>query len=113
MDSLNNRIQQITSDGTATVFVSGGFNTPGDIAVDSGGFVYVVNEGTQSVMKFASDGTSVTGENWAPLGFLPAGIAIDDSDLIYIVDEENHGIEIFTSDGTPQSGWGTPGTGDG
>ena len=67
VDSLNNRIQKFTSNGT---FVSqwgtfgdgpGNFNDPLGITLDyTSGFVYVTDTGNDRIQKFTSNGTFVS-----------------------------------------------------
>ncbi len=94
----------------------GQFHRPYDIAIDSGGNVYVTDIHNYRIQKFTSDGTFIT--KWDSRGtddgqFRPYGVAIDASGNIYVVDENNDRIQKFTSDGTFITKWGSFGTGDG
>ncbi|MBF0459720.1 MAG: hypothetical protein HQK99_17675, partial [Nitrospirae bacterium] len=114
-DSGNYRVQKFTSDGTFVTkwgsagtgdgqFTSNLGNAPG-IAVDSSGFVYVVDSGNYRVQKFTSDGTFVT--KWGSSGSgdgqfnYPWGIAVDSSGYVYVSDGSNRNVQKFKSSNIP------------
>ncbi|WP_319641651.1 NHL repeat-containing protein [Methanovulcanius yangii] len=90
----------------------GQFKFPNAIAVDSSGYVYVLDHSEQRVQKFTSDGTFVSklkyGDFWGA-----KGIAVDDDGNIYICDTENNRIQKFAPNGALLTRWGTEGYNDG
>lgn len=124
-DTLNNRIQQFTSDGQFSAkwgslgSGDGQFNSPMDIAIDSGGFVYVADTGNYRIQKFNADGTELHAK-WGNYGTgdgqfkYPMGIAVDSNHNVYVTDYSNHRVQKFNSDGTLLlAKWGSSGDGDG
>ena len=95
----------------------GQFDYPNGVAVDSYGYVYVVDNGNDRIQKFTSDGTFVT--KWGSYGIgdgefdYPVGIAVDSSGYVYVADNGNDRIQKFTSAGTFVTKWGYYGIGDG
>ena len=153
-DTNNHCIRMVTPGGAVFViagavgtaaFVDGSganarFNTPGGIAVDSNGNVYVSdtnnnrirkltnNSGTWTISTFAGIGN--TGSVAAATGGtqfadgagttvakfnLPLGICIDSNDNIYVADNWNYRIRMITPAGVVSTiaGNGTKGTADG
>ncbi len=93
------------------------FNRPRDIAVGSGGYVYVADMYNHRIQKFTSNGQFVT--KWGSYGSedgqfdSPSGIAVDSSGNVYVVDGGNGRIQKFTSNGEFITKWGSYGSGDG
>ncbi|MFN2279310.1 MAG: hypothetical protein ACK2UR_16970, partial [Candidatus Promineifilaceae bacterium] len=93
--------------------------SPGGIAVDSAGNLFVWDAGKSRLLKFDSAGGLL--EAWDSqgsgdgefnsLGF--GGIAIDGDDNVFVVDNGNFRIQKFDSRGSYVAQWGTQGTGDG
>ncbi|MCP4710113.1 MAG: 6-bladed beta-propeller [Planctomycetes bacterium] len=124
-DTSNHRVVKFEyNDGTSSYDVvthwgqqgsgDGEFDFPYGIAVDSDGFVYVVEHDNQRVQKFASDGTYVT--QWAVTGATegPSGIAINAAGDILVCDSWNHRVMKYSRNGSFITEWGSgPGTGDG
>ncbi|MFD0961135.1 S-layer homology domain-containing protein [Paenibacillus chungangensis] len=85
----------------------GEFRSPKGIAVNSEGYIYVVDSDNQRIQKFEPlpDPQFVTewglGVEGAGEGEFddPIGIAIDSQDYIYIADKNNHRIQKFDADG--------------
>ena len=122
-DTLNNRIQKLTSGGTfVTKWGSQGsgdgqFDNPQRIAVDSSGYVYVADSYNHRIQKFTSSGSFVT--KWGSYGSgdgqfsYPFGIELDGDGYVYISDYYNNRIQKFTSGGTFVTKWGSEGSGNG
>jgi DNA-binding beta-propeller fold protein YncE len=78
----------------------GQFNNPSDVAVDSMGYVYVVDSGNNRIQKFTPDGNFIT--TWGAVGKEdgqfqePDGIAIDSSGDVYVSDRFNGRIQKFS-----------------
>ncbi len=85
--------------------------SPGDIAVDSEGNVYVSTQGANTVKKFDTDGNLVT--EWGGNGdadgqfSLSLGIDVDSENNVYVTDFYNRRIQKFDSEGTFLMQWAT------
>jgi sugar lactone lactonase YvrE len=126
-DSGNNRIRAITSEGMIRTIAGtgiagfggdGGISTsaqlksPGGVALDEAGNVYIADTGNSRIRKIALDGTiSTIAGNGTP-GFggdagpaaaaqlnAPAGIALDSAGALYIADSGNNRIRKIEPDG--------------
>jgi tripartite motif-containing protein 71 len=95
----------------------GQFTTPGGIALDGSGNVYVTDFVLNRVQKFDATGTFLL--KWGTTGSsdgqfkAPLGIAIDGSGNVYVADTGNDRIQKFDDSGTLLTQWGSLGTGDG
>lgn len=96
---------------------SGQFNHPSAIAVDSVGFVYVVDKDNNRIQKFLQTGDFIAhwGSNGSAEGEFdrPCGIALDVNGNIYVTDTGNNRIQKFDRNGSFIAKWGSDGTGDG
>lgn len=111
---LGNRVQKFNSDGDFLSLWEYVFNLPKGIAVDTSGYVYIVD--WNGIKKFDSSGNPI--QDVAIRGVAdgqvksPAGIAIDTSGNIYVADTENHRVQRFNSSGFFVKKWGSYGSGD-
>jgi DNA-binding beta-propeller fold protein YncE len=98
-------------------FGDGQFSVAYGIAIDSGGYVYVMDYASHRVQKFDHNGTFVT--KWGSLGssagqfWYPTGIAVDSTGNVYVADALNNRIQKFSSNGAFIKAWGSEGSGDG
>lgn len=140
-DSGNNLIRKVTASGLVTTIAGGFFKgtadgvgtaarfwDPWDLALDSGGNLYIVDTGNRTIRRMAPDGsvTTVAGlagsqgssdgtGSAARFGF-PSGIAVDPSGNVWVTDEGNHTLRRMTPDGTVTTVAGlagSPGSADG
>jgi len=116
-DTDNNRIQKGQGDILEQSFVwktftqgspdspdsKGTFKSPGAVAVDSQGNIYVADSGNNQIQKFDKDGVFLT--KWGKTGdgqgqfSSPGGIAVDNAGNVYVSDSGNHRIQKFNPDG--------------
>jgi hypothetical protein len=81
----------------------GQINTPGDIAFDQSGNMYVTDTGNYRVQKLTSNFTFIT--KWGTVGsgpgqfYGPWGIAVDRQNYVYVVDSANSRVEKFGPSG--------------
>ncbi len=137
-DSGNNRIEKVTPQGTLSVFAGTGtsgtptegtatnskLNSPGGVAVDSSGNVYIADSGNNRIEKVTPQGRlsffAGTGTAGAPtagtatssnLNF-PRGVVVDSFGNVFIADYFNYRVEKVTPQGTLSffAGTGTSGT---
>jgi len=130
-DSLNDRIQHLSPDGTvlqvwgtradvAQGSAPGGtFNEPWGVAVAPDGSVYVADTWNFRIQKFTPDGTFLTMWSTYTLGGLetgfygPRGLAVDNQGRVYVADTGNKIIIVFDQDGNTITHIGEPGLGSG
>ena len=96
---------------------NGEFASPGGVAFDSLGNVYVADTTNDRIQKFDSSGTFLT--KWGSEGSgngqfdHPCGVAVDSLGNVYVTDTDNDRIQKFDSSGTFLTKWGSHGSGDG
>jgi DNA-binding beta-propeller fold protein YncE len=80
----------------------GELSGPTGLAVDTGGNVYVSDNGNHRVVKFDSSGSFIA--SWGSGGSGngefkgPTGLAVDSKGRVYVSDMGNHRIQIFDSE---------------
>jgi len=81
-------------------------NTPRGVAIDSSGYVHVIDTYNHRVQKFNSIGiyqstigTGSSGSGNTQLNY-PSGIAVDSSDNVYVADTNNNRVQKFNSSAT-------------
>ncbi|MFQ5657792.1 MAG: DUF6531 domain-containing protein, partial [Candidatus Methylomirabilales bacterium] len=102
------------------------FDSPGGIARDAAGNLYVADTNNHSIRKIAPDGTVTTLAGSGTPGLAdgtgttaqfdsPQGVAVDSSGAVYVADTANHVIRQIASTGTVTTlaGTGVAGFGDG
>ncbi len=104
-DAMNFRVQILEPDGSPLrVFgqkgdAAGDFALPRDVAVDSAGHIYVLDNQFENVQIFDAAGRLLMAfgrEGHAPGEFwLPSGITIDATDRIWIADTYNRRVQVF------------------
>lgn len=96
---------------------TGEFQTPWDIAFDSGGNAYIVDPMNHKIHKMDPNGEQIL--EWGELGSepgelrLPYAVTVDMDDNVYVADAQNHRIQVFTPDGDLIHLWGENGNGTG
>ena len=125
-DSLNDRIQHLSPDGTvlqvwgrradvAQGSAPGGtFNEPWGVAVAPDGSVYVADTWNYRIQKFTADGQFVLMWGTGPaLGqdqfYGPRGLAVDSFGRVFVADTGNKRIVIYDANGKYLSEFGLPG----
>jgi len=126
-DNENHRIRKVATDGTISTFAGNGtqgfsgdggaatsaqLNSPGGIAFDGAGNLYIAEQLGQRVRKVATDGTISTfagngvsdfsgdgGPAAAARLSFPMGVAADSAGNVYIADTSNSRIRKVGSDG--------------
>ncbi len=131
-DSRNNRILQVSMDGTVLnqwgTFADiskgaaplGTFNEPWGVAVGPDGSVYVTDTWNHRVEKFTADGKPI--KSWGQYGqptpdipesassfWGPRGIAVDNIGRVFVADTGNKRIAIFDQDGKYLTEFGSGG----
>jgi sugar lactone lactonase YvrE len=96
---------------------NGQFESPGGIATDPSGNVYVGDYLLNRIQKFSPDGVFLLA--WGTTGttkgkfYGPQGIATDSSGNVFVVDYGNVRIQKFDSSGNFLDKWGSFGSGEG
>jgi predicted membrane-bound mannosyltransferase/sugar lactone lactonase YvrE len=129
-DSMNNRIQHLSPDGSVLQVwgtradiaqgeaPGGTFNEPWGIAVAPDGSVYVADTWNYRIQKFTADGKFVT--MWGYFGqasdspeafYGPRGLAVDAQGRVFVADTGNKRIVVFGPNGDYVTQFGSPGLG--
>ncbi|MGI9089059.1 MAG: hypothetical protein ACR2HH_15165 [Chthoniobacterales bacterium] len=126
-DTSNQTIRRVTSAGAVTTLAgladgsigsadgtgsAARFNNPAGVAVDSGGNVYVADQGNRTIRKVTSVGVVTTLAGLADGGYGSAdgtgsaarfkrtnGVAVDSGGNVYVADRSNHTIRKVTPAG--------------
>jgi sugar lactone lactonase YvrE len=131
-DTGNNRVQEFNSSGVFQMGIGAGyngvsgtigsngagngqFNSPNSIAIDSGGNLWVADNGNNRVQKFNSSGVYQSQFGSAGSGngqfYSPNSIIIDSGGNFWVTDSGNYRVQKFNSSGVYQSQFGSLGTG--
>ena len=104
-DSMNFRVQILDPIGTAVGVIgkkgdaAGDFALPRDVAIDSEGHIYVLDNQFENIQIFDRSGQLLMA--WGQEGrgpgefYLPSGISIDEQDRIWIADTYNRRVQVF------------------
>ncbi len=105
VDSLNHRIQILSSDGKFEKSfgkvgnVPGTFYRPKGIGLDSEGNIYVTDAAFSNVQIFDKNGSLLLSFGSFGAGLanlrLPAGMYIDQQDQVHVVDQFNNRIQVY------------------
>ncbi|WP_395748466.1 NHL repeat-containing protein [Prosthecobacter sp.] len=132
-DTSNDTIRMITSAGVVTTLAglaqhngstdgtgsAARFNSPGGVAVDSSGNVYVADTGNHTIRRVTSGGVvttvagtsglngSLDGTGSAARFKAPNGVAVDSSGTLYVADTQNQTIRKITTGGVVTTIGGT------
>jgi DNA-binding beta-propeller fold protein YncE len=98
----------------------GQLSSPGQVAVDGAGFVYVADSANSRVEKFTPDGAFAASIGQGT-GFFaqpdqlatPKGVAVAPDGTIYAADELYRRVQHYTADGAFLGSFGSQGSGDG
>lgn len=114
-NAMGNRVQKFTSSGGYILQWGspgpgiGQFDTPGGLALDPSGNVYVADTNNNRIQKFAANGLFLT--TWGGLGsgdgqvYRPSSIAVDASGHVFVADQMNRRVQVFTDEGTYLYQW--------
>jgi YD repeat-containing protein len=95
----------------------GQLKSPGDVAVDSAGNVWVADKGNNRIQKFNSKGEFVSkfGSSGSGNGQLsiPTSLAVDAQGNIWVAERGNNRIQKFSPSGEYLAKFGSSGTGNG
>jgi DNA-binding beta-propeller fold protein YncE len=105
-DSANHRVlllnergefQQVIGEGVPSAS-SQGFNTPGGLAVDNDGNLYVADTLNRVVKKYSPMGIFMQTIGEGRLD-LPSSVAVDEDGMVFVSDESAHLVSAFGPDG--------------
>jgi DNA-binding beta-propeller fold protein YncE len=121
-DTSNGRVQRFSSAGVSELewgaYPGDGVpDVPSGIAVDSSDNVYITKKATDTILKFAADGTflgelSSHGNTDGKLDD-PAALDIGPDGNLYVADTTNQRIQKLDTSGGYLAQWGSLGSGDG
>jgi sugar lactone lactonase YvrE len=104
VDTGNNRIVELNSQGTASVLTISGLSpalsSPSGVAIDGSGNLYVADTGNSRVVKITPAGTGSVVSTGSVTLSSPRGVALDQSGDIFIADTGNNRIVEVTSGGS-------------
>jgi len=95
----------------------GQLDSPGGVAIDSSGDVWVADKGNDRIERFGPDGQflSAFGSSGSGNGQLssPTGLAINAQGDLWVIDAGNHRVQEFSPEGKYLTKFGSSGTGNG
>ncbi|MDB6095122.1 MAG: repeat containing protein [Verrucomicrobia bacterium] len=123
-DTLNHTIRKISAAGLVTTFAGSSgvadyvegngaaarFRSPGAVASDAAGNIYVADTGNGVLRKITPSGDVSTLGTGIGLGS-PHGVAVDANGNIYVADTESHAIRKISAGGVVTILAGSPGNG--
>jgi len=127
-DSGNDRIQKFdgngkllmsfgTSGSTRPPYLPGEFKTPSGVAIDTEGYIWVVDTGSHRIQKFDPDGDfflEFGGEGWGQDKFyMPEQVIAEPTGTILVADTSNHCVKRYDNDGEFILSFGFAGNFDG
>jgi hypothetical protein len=111
-------VKKLSPTGSLQWTYTTGLSNPADVASDSGGNVFIANEGGDNVIRLTPAG--VLNTSWGQSGSTAVneftsiiGIAVNESDVVFVLDGGQHVIKAFSNSGSPLGQFGSNGTGDG
>lgn len=123
VDTLNNRVQQLSPAGEplaqwgTTGQNAGQFRSPRGLTVDAEGQIYVCDTLNHRIQKLSAAGEPLAqwGEQGAKPGQFrtPSGVAVDTAGAVYVADTGNHRVQKFSPSGALLAVWGAHGDGPG
>lgn len=86
-DFIDNTIIRVTPNGNSTPFASAGLNYPTSLAFDSSGNLYALNDGSDTIEKFAPDGTATVFASNTSFIDHPLGMAFDSNGNLFVTNQ--------------------------
>ncbi len=118
-DTLNNRVQKLSSAGDSVAEWGTTGHRPGEfrslraLTVDASGQIIVADTLNHRIQILSAEGQPLAqwGEQGAKSGQFrtPSGVAVDSAGDIYVADTGNHRIQKFSPEGALLSVWGSNG----
>jgi streptogramin lyase len=98
---VNGGPQVISNLGTQLSQILGGWNSPGGVAVDSGGNAWIVDSANNNLHKI-TNGLTQTVYTGGGLS-RPQGVAIDGGGNVWVANRNGNSVSEFSNSGTPIS----------
>ena len=98
----NHRRQPLTPQPSQVELPFTGLNSPGGVAVDTAGNVYVADHGNNRVLKLAAGSTTPTVLPFTGLNS-PGGVAVDTAGTVYVADTGNNRVLKLAAGSTSQT----------
>ncbi len=118
-DTLNNRVQKLSTDGEATAQWGntgqkpGEFRSPRGLTIDGEGQMFVSDTLNHRIQKLSAEGQPLRqwGEQGSKPGQFrsPGGVAVNSDGEIFVADTGNHRIQKLSANGELLNIWGSSG----